>query len=154
MFFDLLSFNALFSKEQLIFFLKKVKIGKKEEKMVQKILIVEDNELNMRLFNDLLEMQGYEVCQCLIASEALAKVRDFHPDLILMDIQMPEISGLELTEKIRASSEIADVKIIAVTAFAMQGDKSKILEAGCDDYISKPIQIQPFLTKIKETLAL
>ncbi len=117
-----------------------------------KILIVEDNEMNMRLFSDLLKTKGHTVTECLDGTEALELVKSVKPDLILMDIQMPKISGLAVTAQIRKTPEIADTRIVAVSAFAMKGDEEKILEAGCDAYISKPISIPLFFQTVEENL--
>lgn len=121
---------------------------------MSKILIVEDNEMNMRLFSDLLKTKGYEIIECLEGPKALDIVKSEKPDLILMDIQMPEISGLEVTAQIRKTPEIADTRIVAVSAFAMSGDKEKILAAGCNDYISKPISIPLFFETVEKNLTI
>ena len=120
---------------------------------MSKILIVEDNELNMRLFSDLLKSKGHQVFQCSEGKEALSQAKKIKPDLILMDIQMPEVDGLTATKLIRQTPEIANTKIIAVTAFAMDGDAERILASGCNDYISKPISIEPFFKTIDKVLA-
>jgi two-component system cell cycle response regulator DivK len=117
-----------------------------------KILIVEDNEMNMRLFADLVKTKGHEVFECLEGKKALQMAKDIKPDLILMDIQMPEVDGLTVTKLIRQEKEIAKTKIIAVTAFAMPGDLDRILEGGLDDYISKPISVPKFLDMIEKAL--
>ncbi len=117
-----------------------------------KILIVEDNEINMRLFSDLLQAKGHTVTECPDSREALAIAVQMKPDLVLMDIQMPVVSGLELTKMIRETPDIAATKIVAVSAFAMPGDKEKILVAGCDAYLSKPISIPVFFQTIEENL--
>ncbi len=119
----------------------------------KKILIVEDNDLNMRLFNDLLEAQGYEIIQARQGIEALKLARMHFPDLILMDIQLPEISGLEVTKWIKDDEKLKKIPIIAVTAFAMKGDEQRIRESGCEGYIAKPISIVPFLQIIQHHLA-
>jgi len=116
------------------------------------VLVVEDNELNMKLFNDLLEAHGYLVMQARTGPEALAAAREGRPDLILMDIQLPEISGLQVTQEILKDPELADVPVIAVTAFAMKGDEERIRAGGCRDYISKPISVAAFLEKVKRYL--
>lgn len=118
----------------------------------KKILIVEDNELNMRLFNDLLEAQGYEIIQARQGIEALKQARQHLPDLILMDIQLPEISGLEVTKWIKEDEELKTIPVIAVTAFAMKGDEQRIRESGCEGYIAKPISIGSFLETVKKQL--
>ena len=117
-----------------------------------KILIVEDNEMNMRLFSDLLASKGYQVFECLEGKKALEQAKKHKPDLILMDIQMPEVDGLTATQMIRKTPQIANTKIIAITAFAMEGDSDRILAGGCDDYISKPIIIDKFFKVIDENL--
>jgi two-component system cell cycle response regulator DivK len=117
------------------------------------VLVVEDNELNMKLFNDLLEAHGYRVVQARNGREAIDQARREHPDLILMDIQLPEISGLQVTQEILNDPELATIPVIAVTAFAMKGDEERIRAGGCRDYISKPISVVSFLDKVKRYLA-
>ncbi len=116
------------------------------------VLIVEDNELNMKLFRDLLEAHGYNTLQARTGPEALKLASENHPDLILMDIQLPEFSGLEVTQKIKANAELVDIPVIAVTAFAMKGDEERIRQGGCEDYIAKPISVVSFLEKVKRYL--
>lgn len=118
--------------------------------MAKTILIIEDDALNMRLFNDLLQSQGYNTVQTMDGREAVALVRETLPDLILMDIQLPEISGMELTRTIKADDELRDIPIVAVTAFAMKGDEERIRESGCDGYISKPISVPNFLETVAQ----
>ena len=120
--------------------------------MSKKVLIVEDNELNMKLFHDLLDSQGYETLQTREGMQALALARAHHPDLILMDIQLPEISGLEVTKWLKDDEELSHIPIIAVTAFAMKGDEERIREGGCEAYISKPISVTRFMDTIKSFL--
>ncbi len=120
--------------------------------MPKKILIVEDNELNMKLFHDLLEAHGYETLQTQEGLKALDIAREHRPDLILMDIQLPEVSGLEVTKWLKADDELASIPVIAVTAFAMMGDEERIREGGCEAYISKPISISTFLETIRKHL--
>ena len=119
----------------------------------KKILIVEDNELNMKLFHDLLEVHGYETFQTKDGREALELAREHRPDLILMDIQLPEVSGLEVTKWIKADDELRSIPVIAVTAFAMKGDEEKIRSGGCEAYIAKPISVNSFLDTIQKVLA-
>jgi two-component system cell cycle response regulator DivK len=121
--------------------------------MPKKILIVEDNELNMKLFNDLLEAQGYETLQTREGLQALGLARQHRPDLILMDIQLPEISGLEVAKWLKDDEELAHIPIIAVTAFAMKGDEERIRQGGCEAYISKPISVAHFLEVVRGRLA-
>lgn len=121
--------------------------------MPKRILIVEDNELNLKLFRDLLGAHGFETVETKEGKEALRLTREMSPDLILMDIQLPEISGLDVTRAIKAEPALRHIPIIAVTAFAMKDDEEKILQAGCEAYISKPISIIPFLDTIRQFLA-
>ena len=120
--------------------------------MSKKVLIVEDNELNMKLFHDLLDSQGYETLQTREGLQALALARSHHPDLILMDIQLPEISGLEVTKWLKDDEELKSIPVIAVTAFAMKGDEERIRQGGCEAYISKPISVMHFLDTIRQHL--
>ncbi len=120
--------------------------------MTKKILIIEDNDLNLKLFRDLLEANGYETVETKEGLNALDLTKRERPDLILMDIQLPEISGLDVTRKIKGEPEVAHIPIIAVTAFAMKDDEEKILRAGCEAYISKPISITNFLETVKQFL--
>lgn len=119
----------------------------------QKVLIVEDNELNMKLFNDLLMAHGYDTLQTKDGAEVLALARRHRPDLILMDIQLPEISGLEVTRWIKEDEELKLIPVIAVTAFAMKGDREKMRDGGCEDYIAKPISIASFLQTVERFLS-
>ena len=116
--------------------------------MSKTVMIVEDNELNMKLFNDLLESRGYRVIQTRNGLEALDLARAHMPDLILMDIQLPEVSGLVVTKWLKDDDQLAHIPIIAVTAFAMKGDEERILQGGCEGYISKPISVSHFLETI------
>lgn len=116
------------------------------------VLIVEDNELNMKLFHDLLEAHGYNIIGTRDGMEALRIARDRRPDLILMDIQLPEVSGLEVTKWIKEDDRLKSIPVIAVTAFAMKGDEEKIREGGCEAYIAKPISVSHFLETVKKFL--
>ena len=113
--------------------------------MSKTVLIVEDNELNMKLFHDLLEAQGYATLQTKDGREALKLAREHRPDLVLMDIQLPEVSGLEVTKWIKEDENLREIPVIAVTAFAMKGDEEKIRQGGCEAYIAKPISVSEFL---------
>jgi two-component system cell cycle response regulator DivK len=112
------------------------------------VLVVEDNELNMKLFNDLLEANGYRVVQTRDGLSALDLARLHMPDLILMDIQLPEVSGIEVTKWLKEDDQLRAIPVIAVTAFAMKGDEQKIREGGCEAYVSKPISVISFLKTI------
>jgi two-component system, cell cycle response regulator DivK len=119
----------------------------------QRVLIVEDNDLNMKLFNDLLVAHGYDTLQTKDGVEALALARQHRPDLILMDIQLPEVSGLEVTKWIKEDESLSMIPIIAVTAFAMKGDREKMRDGGCEDYIAKPISVASFLQTVERFLS-
>lgn len=119
----------------------------------QRVLIVEDNDLNMKLFNDLLVAHGYDTLQTKDGVEALALARQHRPDLILMDIQLPEVSGLEVTKWIKEDKTLSMIPIIAVTAFAMKGDREKMRDGGCEDYIAKPISVASFLQTVERFLS-
>ena len=120
--------------------------------MQKSILIVEDNELNMKLFNDLLEAHGYKTLQTRSGKEALELTRRHKPDLILMDIQLPEVSGLQVTQWIKEDKDLRHIPVIAITAFAMKGDEEKIRQGGCEAYLSKPISILKFLETVRTYL--
>lgn len=117
--------------------------------MAKTVLIVEDNELNMKLFNDLLEAHGYATLKTADGIEAIELARTHRPDLILMDIQLPEVSGLEVTKWIKEDDALKSIPVIAVTAFAMKGDEERIREGGCEAYISKPISVGKFLDTVR-----
>ncbi|HEX3535827.1 MAG TPA: response regulator [Stellaceae bacterium] len=127
--------------------------GTQAERGAKRVLIVEDNELNMKLFNDLLEAHGYQTLQTRDGVEALQMAREHRPDLILMDIQLPEVSGLEVTKWIKEDDELRTIPVIAVTAFAMKGDEEKIREGGCEAYIAKPISVMSFLSTVDQFLS-
>jgi two-component system, cell cycle response regulator DivK len=116
------------------------------------VLIVEDNELNMKLFHDLLEANGYRTLGTRSGLEALSLARLHRPDLILMDIQLPEVSGLDVTKWLKEDDELREIPVIAVTAFAMKGDEERIREGGCEAYVSKPISVSMFLQTIRQFL--
>ena len=120
--------------------------------MPKTVMIVEDNELNMKLFNDLLESRGYNVIQTRNGMEALDLARAHMPDLILMDIQLPEVSGLVVTKWLKDDEQLAHIPVVAVTAFAMKGDEERIRQGGCEAYISKPISVPRFIETIKSYL--
>ncbi len=120
--------------------------------MSKTVLIVEDNELNMKLFNDLLQAHGYNTLQTRDGREVLSMTRKHRPDLILMDIQLPEISGLEIAKMLKADDDLNAIPVVAVTAFAMKGDEQKIRNGGCDGYIAKPISVNNFLQTVSKFL--
>jgi two-component system cell cycle response regulator DivK len=114
----------------------------------QKILVVEDNELNLKLFCDLLGAHGYEAEAVRDGREAVERARAFAPDLIVMDIQMPHISGLELIEQIKVDDGLKQIPIMAVTAYAARGDEERIRDAGAEGYVSKPISVLRFVEAV------
>ncbi|WP_342362277.1 response regulator [Terrarubrum flagellatum] len=120
--------------------------------MAKTVLIVEDNELNMKLFNDLLEAHGYQTLKTANGVEAVEIARSKKPDLILMDIQLPEVSGLEVTRWLKADEELKKIPVIAITAFAMKGDEERIREGGCEAYLSKPISVVKFVEVVRNFL--
>jgi two-component system cell cycle response regulator DivK len=114
------------------------------------VLIVEDNELNKKLFRDLLEANGYRTVHTADGMEVLDLARAEHPDLILMDIQLPEVSGIEITRWLKNDPELRKIPVVALTAFAMKGDEEKIRAGGCEGYLSKPISVSTFLATVKK----
>jgi two-component system cell cycle response regulator DivK len=124
-----------------------------ERSLQKKVLIVEDNDLNMKLFNDLLVARGYGTLQTKDGVEALSLARQHRPDLILMDIQLPHISGLQITQRIKEDEELRAIPVIAVTAFAMKGDAEKMRDGGCEAYIAKPISVTSFLETVERFLS-
>ncbi|HYU13122.1 MAG TPA: response regulator [Stellaceae bacterium] len=118
----------------------------------KRILIVEDNELNMKLLNDVLEAHGYDIVKTGSGAAVLDLARTHRPDLVLMDIQLPDMSGLEAVRQLKSDGQTQSIPVIAVTAFAMAGDERKALDSGCDGYIAKPIMLREFLATIEEFL--
>lgn len=114
------------------------------------VLIVEDNALNLKLFDDLLTYHGYTTMVTGLGQKALELARQHKPDLILMDIQLPDISGVEAARQLKADEDTRAIPIIAVTAFAMSGDREKVLASGCDDYLAKPFNVQEFLRIVEQ----
>jgi len=117
------------------------------------ILIVEDNELNTKLFHDLLVANGYRAVHTADAMEVMDLARAEMPDLILMDIQLPEVSGLEVTHWLKSDPALKNIPVVAITAFAMKGDEEKIRAGGCEGYLSKPISVSGFLATVRQFLA-
>jgi two-component system cell cycle response regulator DivK len=125
---------------------------KVEAKTAKTVMIVEDNELNMKLFHDLLEAHGINTVQTKDGRNVMQLAREHKPDLILMDIQLPEVSGLDITKWLKEDDDLKSIPVVAVTAFAMKGDEQKIREGGCEDYISKPISVTRFMETIQKYL--
>ena len=113
------------------------------------VLIVEDNELNLKLLKDILEYNGYTTLTTELGEPALELARQHRPDLILMDIQLPDISGMEAARRLKEDDQTRTIPIIAVTAFAMSGDEAQILASGCDAYVSKPFNLVEFLELVE-----
>jgi two-component system cell cycle response regulator DivK len=120
--------------------------------MPKTVLIVEDNELNMKLFSDLLDANGYATVQTRSGVEAVELARRHRPDLILMDIQLPEVSGIQVTQWIKDDEDLRHIPVIAITAYAMKGDEEKIRRGGCEAYLSKPITVSKFLETVRNYL--
>jgi CheY-like chemotaxis protein len=118
-----------------------------------KVLLVEDNPVNLELFQDLIELEGYEVLSANTGHEAIEIAKREVPDIILMDIQLPEMDGWEATKILKKTPETREIPIIALTAHAMEGDREKALDLGCDSYISKPINTRTFISDIKKVLS-
>ncbi len=117
------------------------------------VLIIEDNESNMKLFHALLDAHGYNVLQATNGMGGLQMAREHRPNVIIMDMKLPDISGLEVTKRLKEDETLKLIPVIAVTAFAMQGDQEKFRGGGCDGYISKPISITKFLQILERVLA-
>lgn len=124
----------------------------KYQRLASRILIVEDNELNLKLFCDLLRAHGFAVEPVRDGREALDRARAFAPDLVVMDIQMPHISGLELIERFKADPALAAAPVLAVTAYAARGDEERIRDAGAEGYVSKPISVARFVEAVRALL--
>ena len=112
------------------------------------ILIVDDNAVNLKLMRILLAGEGYTVRTAIDAEAAIAVLREFHPRLILMDLQLPGMDGLGLTRRLKKDPALADIVVVALTAYAMKGDEGKALETGCDGYITKPIDTRTLTATI------
>lgn len=121
-------------------------------KKPQNVMVIDDNPINLKLICDLLSLEGYEVQKCFNADEALVLLQMRLPEIILMDVALPGMDGLTLTRKLKAEHRTKDITIIAVTAFAMKGDEEKVIAAGCDGFITKPINTRTFITQISTYL--
>ncbi len=120
--------------------------------MSKKVMIVEDNELNMKLFRDLVEASGYETVETRNGLMALDLARSSMPSLILVDIQLPEVSGIDVIKQLKEDEELRSIPVVAVTAFAMKGDEERIRASGCEEYMSKPISVPHFISMVKNFL--
>ena len=117
--------------------------------MAKRVLVVEDNDLNRKLFCDVLKASGYEVEPVADGQQAIPGIRSFSPDLVIMDIQLPNVSGLDLIAELRRDTAFAGTPVLAVTAYAGKGDEERIREAGADNYLAKPVSIGPFMAAVK-----
>ena len=117
--------------------------------MAKRILVVEDNDLSRKLFCDVLKANGHEVVPVADGQNVLATAKRFAPDLVIMDIQLPNISGIDLIAQLKADSALADVPVLAVTAYAGKGDEERIRDAGAADYLAKPVSIGPFMAAVR-----
>src|SRR3954469_12562272 len=120
--------------------------------MRNKVLIVEDNELNMKLFDDLLSAHGYLTFKTRDGRFVLDLAREHRPDLIIMDIQLPEVSGLEVTKWLKDDAELKSIPVVAVTAFGVEGEEERTREGGCEAYLSKPISVGKFIETVRHFL--
>lgn len=125
------------------------KAGSRPRPRRKRVLIVEDNPLNMKLFSAMIEAQGYDVLQATDGEHGLHLAQVQQPDLIIMDIQLPDISGTEVTQTLKADKATCDIPIIATSAFVLRGDEDRIRASGCDGYMAKPIAIVQFLELIE-----
>jgi len=116
------------------------------------VLIVEDDPLNMKLFSAMVASQGYDVLQALDGRSALGLARQHHPGLIIMDLQLPDMSGLDVTRALKADAATRDIAIVATTAHALGGDEGNIQASGCDGYMAKPIAVSDLLELIEELI--
>jgi|SRR3954452_15108580 len=120
-------------------------VGESPSGSAKKVVIVEDNALNLKLLNDILEYRGYRILSTTSGEAALDLAAREMPDVVLMDIQLPDVSGIEATRRLKANAKTKSIPIIAVTAFAMSGDQAAILASGCNEYISKPFNVTELL---------
>ena len=120
--------------------------------MAKRIMVVEDNDLNRRLFCDVLKANGFDVEPVADGDKVLKTARDASPDLIIMDIQLPGVSGVDLITQAKQDQRLCDIPVLAVTAFAAQGDEERIRSAGASGYLAKPVSIMPFMNAVKELL--
>jgi two-component system, cell cycle response regulator DivK len=115
----------------------------------EQILVVEDNQKNMKLFVDVLEVKGYRTLEATSAAEAVELAAEHVPDLVLMDIQLPDVDGVETLSRLRAAVRTASIPVLALTAQAMEGDRERFLAAGFDDYLSKPVDVVELLSTVR-----
>jgi two-component system, cell cycle response regulator DivK len=114
------------------------------------VLVVDDNEKNMKLFRDVLQAKGYRTLEATTGEEAVALTTEHRPDLVLMDIQLPDIDGVAALARLRADERSASIPVVALTSQAMSGDRERFLAAGFDDYVSKPVNVVSFVATVEE----
>ena len=117
--------------------------------VAKRILVVEDNDLNRKLFCDVLKANGHEVVPVADGNNVIATARKFAPDLVIMDIQLPGVSGVDLIAELKDNGDLAKVPVLAVTAYAGKGDEERIRGAGAEDYLAKPVSIGPFMAAVR-----
>ena len=120
--------------------------------MAKRILVVEDNDLNRKLFCDVLKANGYEVVPVADGQNVLGTAKRFQPHLVIMDIQLPNVSGIDLIAELKGEGDLAKVPVLAVTAYAGKGDEERIRDAGAADYLAKPVSIVPFMAAVRALL--
>ncbi|MGV3553645.1 MAG: response regulator [Croceibacterium sp.] len=120
--------------------------------MTKRILVVEDNDLNRKLFCDVLQAGGFSVEPCADGGTAIERAKAFFPNLVIMDIQLQDISGLDLIAGLKGDSELCDIPVLAVTAYAGKGDEERIRQVGAEGYLSKPVSIGPFMSAVRGLL--
>ena len=120
--------------------------------MTKRILVVEDNDLNRKLFCDVLQAGGFSVEPCADGQTAIERAKAFVPNLVIMDIQLQDVSGLDLIAGLKGDSELCDIPVLAVTAYAGKGDEERIREVGAEGYLAKPVSIGPFMNAVKGLL--
>lgn len=121
--------------------------------MPKRILIIDDNDLNLRLFKDVLASRGYETLVSSRGADAVLLARDSNPDLIMMDMCLPDADGLDVTQQIRGDEKTASIPVIAVTAYAMKGDEQRIRAGGCNDYLAKPVSLSRLLDCVQQNMS-
>ena len=129
-----------------------LRVREQSQPVSKTVLIVDDNEMNMKLFDDVLGAYGFQTLKASHGVEALRLAREHRPDLILMDIQLPDVSGLEVTRWLKEDDTVRHIPVIALTALAMKGDEERMRNGGCDGYIPKPIDLSRFIRTVQECL--
>ena len=134
-------------------YLRSMQTADEPQSEAKTVLVVEDNALNLKLFVDLLDYHGYRPLTTTLGRTAIELARQHRPDLVLLDIQLPDITGMEVAHQLKAHEDTQTIPIIAVTAFAMAGDRQQVLASGCDDYLPKPFNVQAFLRVLERYIS-